>query len=158
MTYVFSLVAFVLLLNCSSAKTDGQYSKIEYSAGACFGYCPIFKLTIKGDQTAIFEADRFNFSQDTSSDQKEGTFKGTIKPEQYNQLSGMLNSLQLQNLKNFYGNKNISDLPTSYLTVTYQDGSIKKIEDYGKHGTDDLAKLYQFFDELKLNQNWTKIE
>lgn len=158
MKYIFSLLGLLLLLNCSTTKNAATYSKIEYSAGACYGFCPVYKMTISSDRTALFEADRFNFSKDTQSEKAEGNFKGTIHPDQYNQLIAMLNKVQLKNLKDYYGNKNVSDLPTSYLTVTYQDGTVKKIQDYGKHGTPELEKLYQFFENLKTNQTWTKIE
>ena len=158
MKYLLSLFAFTFLLNCSSTKTAVNYDRIEYEAGACFGFCPIYKMTINSDRTAIFEAERFNFSQDRTSEEKEGTFKGRINEEEYKQLISMLNSLEPKQLKDYYGNKNVSDLPTSYLTLKFQDGTNKKIEDYGKHGTPDLEKVYQFFEDLKTNQTWTKIE
>ena len=158
MKYIFSLLGLLLLLNCSTTKNAATYSKIEYSAGACFGFCPIFKMSISDDRTATFEAERFNFSRDTQSQESEGNFKGTIKEEQFNQLITMLDAINPKNLKDYYGNKNVSDLPTSFLTITYLDGSVKKIQDYGKHGTLELEKLYQFFENLKTNQSWTKIE
>lgn len=157
MKYLLSLLAFFLIVSCATHKTPSKYSKIEYSAGPCYGFCPIFKMTINADRSAIFEAERFNFSRDTTSEKSEGTFKGKIDQENYNKLISLLNSLP-NDLKNDYGNKNISDLPTSYLTLNYQDGTMKKIEDYGKHGTPDLEKVYQFFEDLKTNQNWTPIE
>ena len=158
MKYLFSIVSMFLLINCTTNKATAKYTTIEYEAGACYGFCPIYKMTINADRTAIFEAKRFNFSRDTSSDKEEGTFKGTINEVQYKELVAILDSLDPKKLKDFYGNQNVSDLPTSYLKIDYADGSKKKIEDYGKHGTPELQKLYQFFDELKTNQNWTKIQ
>jgi hypothetical protein len=159
MKYLFSFLTLVLLLNCSANKTSIKYAQVEYEAGACFGFCPIYKISINSDRTAIFEAKRFNFSRDTSSsDENEGTFKGTIDQVQYDKLLSILDSLNPKNLNDFYGNKNVSDLPTSYLTIKYKDASIKKIQDYGKRGTPELQNLYQFFDDLRTNQAWTKIE
>ncbi|KEY20033.1 DUF6438 domain-containing protein [Kaistella antarctica] len=158
MKYLLSLIAIMLLINCSTNKNAAKYDLIEYEAGACYGFCPIFKMKINSDRTAIFEAERFNFSQDRDSQEKEGIFKGTITEEQYNRLVSMLNSLEPKDLKDYYGNENVSDLPTSHLTLKFQDGTIKKIEDYGKHGTPNLEKVYQFFEDLKTNQAWTKIE
>lgn len=158
MKYLLSFLTLVLLLNCSANKTS-IYAQVEYEAGACFGFCPIYKISINSDRTAIFEAKRFNFSRDTSSsDENEGTFKGTIDQVQYDKLLSILDSLNPKNLNDFYGNKNVSDLPTSYLTIKYKDASIKKIQDYGKRGTPELQNLYQFFDDLRTNQAWTKIE
>lgn len=158
MKYLLSLLAITILLSCSSTKIAGNYETIEYEAGACYGFCPIYKMKINGDRTAIFEAERFNFSQDRDSQDKEGIFKGTITEEQYNKLVLMLKSLEPKDLKDYYGNKNVSDLPTSHLTLKFKDGRVKKIEDYGKHGTPNLEKVYQFFEDLKTNQAWTKID
>lgn len=158
MKYLFSLLSFVLILSCATSQTTSNYSKIEYEAGACFGFCPIYKMTINEDRTATFEAIRFNFSRDVQSEENEGTFKGKIDPEKYKELLSMLNSLHPQDLKDYYVNKNISDLPTSYLTLSSEEGTVKKIQDYGKSGTPELIKLYHFFDDLKKSQNWTKIE
>lgn len=158
MKYLFTFLALTVMLNCSTNKASAGYTTIQYEAGACFGFCPIFKMTIHKDRTAVFEAERFNFSRDTESQENEGTFKGKIDQQKHSELTALLNALQLKKLKDHYGNKNVSDLPTSYLTVNYQDGSFKKIQDYGKHGTPELEKLYQFFEELKTNQTWTKID
>ena len=158
MKYLFCLVTMFLLINCTTNKANTKYSTIEYEAGACFGFCPIYKMTINADRTAIFDAKRFNFSRDTSSDKEEGTFKGTISEIKYKELIAILDSINPKNLKDYYGNQNVPDLPTSYLKVDYADGSMKKIEDYGKQGTPNLEKLYQFFDELRTSENWTKIE
>ncbi|QDP86322.1 hypothetical protein FNJ88_12455 [Chryseobacterium sp. SNU WT5] len=158
MKYLLSLLVFTFMISCSTTQNASKYSKIEYSAGACFGFCPIYKMTIDSDRTALFEAERFNFSRDANSEESEGTFKGTLKPENYRQLVELLDSQNPKDLKDYYGNKNVSDLPSSNLIITYQDGTVKKIQDYGKHGTKGLEKLYQFFDSLKTNQNWTKIK
>lgn len=158
MKYLFGLIAMFFLVNCSTNKATSQYATITYEAGACYGFCPIYKMSINADRTAIFEAKRFNFSKDASSEKEEGTFKGKIDEAQYMKLMTLLKYLNPKDLKNEYGNQNVSDLPTSYLTLEYKDGSLKKIQDYGKHGTPELQKLYQFFDELKTNPTWTKID
>ena len=38
----------------------------------------------------------------------------------------------------------MTDLPTSHLNITFADGTSKHIEDYGKHGTEDLQAVYDF--------------
>ena len=157
MKYLLTIFTLLFVFSCSTNKMDTPYSTIEYSAGPCFGFCPIYKITISADRTAIFKAQRFNFSHDTSSEKDEGTFTGKINEDHYNELISLLESLHLTQLKSYYGNQNVTDLPTSYLNVSFKDGREKKIQDYGKHGTAELEKLYQFFDELKTNQTWTKM-
>ena len=147
-------------MSCATINTS-KYSKIEYEAGACFGFCPIYKMTINPDRTAVIEAEHFTFTEGRSKDEfsqlKEGTFKATIKEADYKQLVAKLDSLNLKSLKTYYGNKNISDLPTSYLRITFADGTKKNIEDYGKGGTAELEELYNFIEDMRKTQTWTKV-
>ncbi len=162
MKYLLSLFAFIFLFSCNSQKTNSKYSKIEYEAGACFGSCPIFKITINPDRSAIFEAEHFNFSKGFSKGEfdkpREGTFKGTLKEEDYNKLLSLLDGLDVKNLKDKYGERNITDLPTSYLRINFADKTSKTVEDYGKKGTEKLVEVYKFFEDLRTNQQWTKVK
>lgn len=159
MKYVLSLMAFALLMSCATPKND--YAKIEYEAGACFGFCPMFTLTVNPDRTAVIEAEHFTFSQGRSKDEfskpREGTFKATLKQDDYNKLITLLNELNVKSLDSKYGSRNVTDLPTAYLRIDYKDGSKKSIEDYGKQGTEKLAEVYKFFEDLRFNQTWTKV-
>ncbi|GAB0155255.1 hypothetical protein CHRYSEOSP005_05160 [Chryseobacterium sp. Alg-005] len=162
MKYVLSLFAFVFLFSCTAQKTQSKFATIEYEAGACFGFCPIFKMTINPDRTAVLEAEHFNFTKDPSkaefSKEREGTFKATIKEADYNKLILLLDGLDVKNLQDNYGNHNITDLPSSYLRINFTDGSSKNVEDYGKNGSEKLSQVYQFFEDLKHNQQWTKVK
>jgi hypothetical protein len=161
MKYILSLCAIIFLFSCSSQKANSKYSKIEYEAGACFGSCPIFKITINPDRTAVLEAEHFNFSKGFSKGEfdkpREGTFKGTIKEDDYNKLIALLDNLNIKSLNEKYGERNVTDLPTSYLRINFTDGTSKQVEDYGKRGTEKLAGLYKFFEDLRHNQQWTKV-
>lgn len=162
MKYLLSLFAVVVLFSCQTQKSESKYSTIEYEAGACFGFCPIYKMTIQADRTAVLEAEHFNFSKGTSKDEfskeREGTFTATIKEADYQKLASLLNDLDVKNLKDQYGSRNVSDLPTSYLRIKLADGTSKNTEDYGKRGSEKLMKVYQFFEELKQNQQWNKVK
>ncbi len=155
-------VFMLILLSSCATPNKTNYSKIEYEAGACFGFCPIFKMTINPDKTAIIDAERFTFYEGNSkadfSKPKEGTFKTTLDQESFDKLIEMLDSLNLKSLKNDYGDRNITDLPTSYLTVTFNDHSVKQVEDYGKNGNEDLSRLYLFIESLTKTQTWTKLK
>lgn len=161
MKYFLTLVAAALLMSCS-AQPKSEYSKIEYEAGACFGSCPIFKIVINPDRTAVIDAVHFTFTDAVGrgydpNTPKEGTFKTTIKEADYNKLITLLNGLNIKTLKHYYGNKNITDLPTSNLRITFSDGSQKEIEDYGKGGTEKLDEVYQFIEDLRKTQDWAKV-
>jgi hypothetical protein len=133
---------------------------VEYKAGACFGSCPIFTITINPDRTAIFEAEHFNFSKTFSKGEfdkpREGTFTGIIKESDYQKLIQLLDGLKVKSLNEKYGNRNVTDMATSYLTVKFADGTTKQLEDYGKKGSEKLVELYRFFEDLRHNQDWKK--
>lgn len=168
MKYLLGLFAFVILFSCnsqnaqSSQNSKSQYSTIEYKTTPCFGFCPVFAMTINPDRTAVLEAEHFNFTKTPSKDEfskpREGTFKTTIKEADYNKLVSLLNGLDVKNLNENYGQKNVSDLSSSNLTVNFPDGTSKKVEDYGKRGSEKLIEVYKFFEDLKLNQQWTKVK
>jgi hypothetical protein len=162
MKYLLALCAFVFLFSCNSQKMNSKYSTIEYEAGACFGSCPIFKITINPDRTAVLEAEHFNFSKGFSKGEfdkpREGTFMGTIKEEDYSKLVVLLDGLDVKNLNEKYGERNVTDLPTSHLRINFADGTSKHVEDYGKKGTEKLAAAYKFFEDLRTNQQWTKVK
>lgn len=162
MKYLFSLLALAFIFSCNSQKMTSKYSNIEYEAGPCFGSCPIYKMTINSDRTAVLEAEHFNFSKGGSkaefSKPREGTFKTTIKETDYKKLTALLDGLNVKSLNEKYGTRNVTDLPTSFLRIKFQDGSEKNIEDYGKKGTEKLVAVYKFFEELKHNQQWQKVQ
>lgn len=162
MKYILSLCVFIFLFSCTTQKTESKYTTIEYQAGACFGSCPIFKMTISPDRTAVLEAEHFNFSKDFSkgefSKPREGTFQGVIKEADYNKLVSLLNGLDVKNLKDKYGTRNVTDLSTSYLRINFTDGTSKNVEDYGKRGSEKLREVYLFIEELRHNQQWAKVK
>lgn len=162
MKYILGLFAFIFLFSCTAQKGNSKYSVIEYEATPCFGFCPVFTMTVNPDRTAAFEAEHFNFgdqpSKDNLSNPREGTFKGTIKEADYNRLITLLDGLNVKSLKDNYGEKNISDLPSSHLRIRFADGTSKHVEDYGKRGSEKLSELYRFFENLRKNQEWTKVK
>lgn len=162
MKYLLSLFAFIFLFSCNSQKMQSKYSTIEYEAGPCFGSCPIFKMTIIADRTAVLEAEHFNFSKGFSKSEfdkpREGTFKTTIKETDYNKLIALLDELDVKNLNEKYGNRNVTDMATSFLRIQFADGTSKQVEDYGKRGSEKLTELYQVFEDLKHNQQWERVK
>lgn len=161
MKLIAALFSAFLLMACTAGNAS-KYSKIEYEAGACFGFCPIYKMTVNPDRTAVIDAERFTFTEGRSKDEfsgpKEGTFTATITPRDYQKMISMLDDLDVKTLKTYYGNKNVTDLPTSKLKITFADGSTKEIEDYGKHGTEKLQMFYEFVEGLRKTQTWTKAD
>jgi len=128
--------------------------KIEYQTTMCYGTCPKFSIKINKDKTAIFNAEYYN-QKKRNSKIIHGNFKGRIENDSYTELVNLLNYIDFPNLKNNYS-VNWTDDQTSTLKITYGNGKIKEIKDYGLIGTYGLDRLYHLLFEFRFNQNWRK--
>lgn len=137
---------------------DNDIEKIEFEAGPCFGSCPMYKLTINKDQSAIFLAEEYNFNsvRHNFTSKNEGLFKGKIKKEDYNNLINLLNYIDFTKLKDEYS-VGWTDDRTGDLKITYDNGKTKTISDYGMVGTYGLKSVYELLAELRFNQKWEKV-
>ena len=127
------------------APQNHNIEKIEYSTTGCYGSCPIFSLDINSDRTAKFNATRYN--------EPDGKFGGIINDVDYSTLIALLNYIDFPNLKNNYS-VNWTDDQGCTLTITYDNGKTKTINDYGLIGTYGLDRTYDFLFNLRKNQNW----
>ncbi len=114
----------------------------------------MYKITINKNRDATFIAKYFNFS-DVYSDKIEGKFQTRINEKDFNNIINLLNNMDFPNLQDVY-HKNICDLPGCTLTIIYNNGKKKIIEDNTQEGTRKLRKLYSLFDKLRFNQKWEK--
>jgi len=128
--------------------------KIEYQTSMCFGTCPKFNITIDNNKNATFNAQAFNRKRRKGRKIK-GKFKTKIKEKDYNNIIDLLNYIDFPNLKDNYA-VNWTDDQSCTLTITYNNGKVKKIDDYGLIGTFGLNKLYNIMFGLRFNQKWKK--
>lgn len=129
--------------------------KIQFATSPCFGTCPIFEIHINKNREAIFLADAYNFSHEFDGPKEKKVFKATLTTETYSKLTDLINYLNFHKLKDNYA-VGWTDSASATLIITYNNGKIKKIEDYGQQGTFGLMSLYTYFEELRFNQKWTE--
>ncbi|MBF04813.1 MAG: hypothetical protein CMP76_16145 [Flavobacterium sp.] len=136
-------------------QEEHNIEKIEYSTSGCYGVCPIFKLEINKDKSALFIAQHFNFddNRENYSNKEEGKFKTIISKEKFNELNAIINYIDFVNLKNSYS-VNWTDNQSSTLKITYDNGKTKTIGDYGLIGTYGLKRVYELLFDLRKNQDW----
>ncbi|PZU88437.1 MAG: hypothetical protein DI529_05840 [Chryseobacterium sp.] len=159
MKYIFSLFIILGLMSCSTSQTN-KYSKIEYEVGPCFGFCPIYKIIINPDRTAILEAEHYNFSEGERGQPdtpREGTFKSTISKEDFDKLIALTDAANVKSLNDNYEDKRIMDASKSYLRIYFSDGSKKEIKLSAGEKPEKLTALYKYISELKQNQKWEKV-
>jgi len=124
-------------------KTTVLYdiSEIEYhTLSSWTGISPIFKLKISSTGKATFEA----ISENS---------KKVIPPRSTNKdnVKSIVDLVQYINIKTLRNKYSVawSDDTTMYIKITFRDGTVKQIEDYGLTGTFGLRQLYQLL--LMLN-------
>ncbi|WP_374443953.1 DUF6438 domain-containing protein [Epilithonimonas sp.] len=161
MKYLLGFLAFIGIISCSTSQVS-KYSKIEYEVGPCFGFCPVYKITIDNNRKAILEAEHFNFSEGGSKDDlskpREGTFTATISKEDYQKLVEMVDNADVRNLKDSYIDERIMDASKSDLRIGFSDGTKKSIQLSAGEKPRELVSLQNYITELKQNQKWTKIK
>lgn len=130
--------------------------KVEFYTRMCAGECPIFKINISKDRKARMVAQHFNYSKFWSKGEYvEGGYSAEIKEKDFDDLCQLLCYIDFPNLKNDYR------LPSSHhqdgtLKITYNNGKVKTINDFGLVGTYGLKKVYDEFFKLRFNQEWKK--
>ncbi len=142
----FSLTKAASLIYVDAAPLY-KIEKIEFKTSRCMGPCPVIELEINADRTANYNAILFN--------DKEGKFKTTIDAKNYNAIINLLNENDFPNLEDGYQVKGF-DYPTYILIITFDNGKIKEINEYGGMGTKGLEKIYNKLLELRENQSWKK--
>jgi uncharacterized protein Veg len=133
----------------NDSVNDYHIQKIEYKTTMCFGTCPVFSLTIDSNRTANYNALQFN--------KLKGHFNAIIKEKDYTDLIDVLNYSRFPYLNNDY-KVSWTDDQSSTLTITYNNGKKKTIQDYGLIGTYGLRKAYESLFNLRENQQWQKVQ
>ncbi len=128
--------------------------KIEYQTTMCYGTCPKFSITIDKNKNGTFDAQNYNRKERKRKEIK-GEFTTTIKEEDYNNVIELLNYIDFPNLKDNYA-VGWTDDQSCTLKITYDNGKIKEIKDYGLIGTFGLNRLYNLMFDLRFSQEWKR--
>ena len=129
----------------NSSIDDLKIKEIKISTSVCFGTCPVFKLMIRTDRTATYDAIQYN--------KMNGKFKAKIDSVSFAKLIETINYIKLNSLKDHY-EVNWTDDQTVTLEIKFNDGLVKRISDYGKIGTLGLQYLYAQLFALRKTQVW----
>jgi len=149
--------AFIGLCKYNPAPKNYNIEKIEFSSGPCFGHCPVYQITVNKDRSAIFLADQNNFPNEIDLCLDKSAYATTVDKKSYEDLVDYLNYMDFLALNISYS-VFYTDAPRASLIITYDNGKVKHISDYGLSGTYGLRTLYQYMGELRYNQKWQKTE
>lgn len=150
-TLIFIITAFTVSAqkgkDASQSERRGgeQITEVTLERTACFGPCPIYKVTLRRDGTATYEGQQFV--------ERKGTYNGTIYG--FERLAQLIESRGYFNLKENY-TINATDLPSA-LTSVVRAGRRKTITNYGDQGPVELWGIETAIDGIVANTKWQKV-
>jgi hypothetical protein len=116
---------------------------------ACYGFCPIYTLTIHGDGTVIYKGEDFV--------ETVGKAETMISKEKVEQLISEFEKVDYDSLKDSYTERTITDAPSVITSIT-RNGKTKTVEHY--HGDfnapEKLTELEDKIDEIVNSDQWIK--
>ena len=148
-----TIVIYALLsvmLSCSSTKSDIKLSRtnpvIYFDRSACFGACPAYTLTLRGDGSAEYIG--------RSNVENVGVYQSTVDRKSLLLLANEFEKIKFFTLKEVY-DAEVTDIPTFTLRYTLND-STKTVTDRfaPPPGLRDLEKL---IDEIADKLDWKKV-
>jgi hypothetical protein len=130
-----------------------QDLKITLERTECFGFCPVYKLTITADGSVVFEGRRFV--------KQEGvTIKSAITREQLKQLMAEFDRVKFFSLEDDYSEIRLScptDQPSAFTSIRI-NGKSKRINHYlgcrEPKVPKELTELENKIDEIVNTAQW----
>jgi len=91
---------------------------------ACFGWCPVYKVTIFRDGALDYEGKRYV--------RTKGPASGHLSPEQIAALDALFQNSRYLDFKDAYQEHSMTDSPSTYTSYTPAGGKPKSVKHY--HG------------------------
>lgn len=139
------------LAACNTQKEildlDGVIITLERTA--CYGFCPVYSLTVHGDGTVLYEGEDFV--------ETVGKAENVISRKKVEQLISEFEKTDYDSLKDSYTERTITDAPSVITSIT-KNGKTKTIDHY--HGDfnapEKLTELEDKIDEIVNSDQWIK--
>jgi hypothetical protein len=145
----FLIISIVVVLTSSfSKKVNHSIEKLQIETTYCEGNCPVFKMIIEKNRVITYYAIDLN--------EQKGVFEATLNANTYNKLIQLLYKTDFSNLKDHYEIP-MTDHPSIILTIIYDNGKFKQINDYGERGTKELEDFYSFIFTIRDNEKWKEV-
>ncbi|MFC1947461.1 DUF6438 domain-containing protein [Chloroflexota bacterium] len=146
-----SCVAVLMLGACGNSQSMNNDNletvKITLERTECYGFCPVYTLTILGDGTVIYDG--------KDHVQTLGMIEITIDEAKIEKLVEKFEALDYFSFNNEYTERTITDAPTVTTSITL-DGKTKTVKHY--HGDfnapEELGQLEDYIDEIVNSSQW----
>jgi hypothetical protein len=115
----------------------------------CYGSCPAYKLTVRGNGTVTWEGKKFVKTM--------GKVEGSISPEQFKQLVSEFDQAKYLLLNDGYTQISVTDAPYATTSITV-DGKTKSVRHYlgDASAPQRLTSLESKIDEIVNSDQWIK--
>jgi len=149
---LIGLLLFILpLTGCKNTAEPATQEElvIKLERTACFGACPVYSLTIKGNGTVIYEGKDFV--------QTKGVQETTVGPDVINQLLLAFEESDYFSLNDSYTRFGKSDMPSVYTSISIGNHT-KSVKHYlgDSSAPENLIELENKIDEIVNTDQWTK--
>lgn len=144
-----ALLLGLVLLTGTSCKNRNQVpesSYIVFQQTACFGTCPIYKMTINGSGKIDFEGERFT--------KKIGSYTKQLSAQETKDLFSKVYDFSWDSFKEDYPTQ-VSDLPSVVFELNYKEVS-KKVVVRGEHPA-ELDVLQNILSDIAESDGWTNL-
>lgn len=121
-----------------------QITEITLERTACFGTCPMYKVTLKADGTFTYEGKEYV--------EHKGRYKGRFYG--FNRLAQLVEKYGYFSMKDDYS-VSMTDLPST-ITSVVRNGRRKRITNYGDSGPLELWAIEQAVDGVLANAKFEK--
>jgi hypothetical protein len=128
----------------NTGQSAGQITEITLERTACFGACPMYKVTLRSDGTATYKGEQYV--------ERKGTYNGTFHG--FHRLVQLIEKQGYFNLKDEYTIE-ATDMPSA-ITSVVRAGKRKTITHYGDSGPVELWAIEQAIDGVVANARWDK--
>ncbi len=129
--------------NSASSTTSVQLPAYEFYRGACFGTCPVYRISVYPDRHAIYEAIRFT--------KQQGLLTAQLSEEDYDALQASFTNPDFNTYEDFYDSQ-IADLPM-YVISQFSENN-KETSKYNLDAPEGLKKISSIFERLDTTVNW----
>jgi hypothetical protein len=144
------ILTSVILARYLTRQTDipsGSDFSISMERTACFGFCPIYQVTVEGNGTVSYVGEMFV--------EVEGEQQSSISQSEVRRLARELERIDFMSLPDSYTDMSATDMPSAITTLRL-NGEIKTVVHY--HGDfsapGNLTELENLIDELTNSIQW----
>jgi hypothetical protein len=128
-----------------AAQAALPFASITLSRSACFGTCPVYRVTLNVDGTAGYEGVKYV--------DRIGTFVGRVPFYDFAQLALLTERARFMTLQERYAGS-WTDAETTTVTIRARSGREKTVDDYGGFGPPELWALQRAIDGVVESIKW----